>query len=507
MWRVSLFRYVLLALAGLSVVSPCFAQPAESPPPAEPATEVSAVLRERLRSPRETMKTFFDPVGVEKADCLDLSQLSIVEDVKQTRGPELAAMLHQTIDRMLHVSLELIPDDADYPEPYSLGEQAVHVTPEERADIERLVISRSDDGLWRFSADSVAAIEELYSRWKDHNVVEGIETVDAVEKPFSVRLEEMFPASLQSDAERKSESAFYIAPYQWICLAIVIGIGFLADVIVRTFLTVLTGFWLKIRKSDGFPELNKVWRPMGLLVQASLWYFGTKLIGLPVVVLAFLLVALKFFAIVAAVWTAFRLVDLMAHVASNRASRTETKFDDIIVPMIARSLKFVAVCIGLLTFAQVYGLPMAGLIGSMGIGAMAVALAAQDTVSNFFGSITVLLDRPFEVGDWVIVESGAEGTVETVGFRSSRIRTFYNSVITVPNSRLTTATVDNMGRRRYRRIKAVLNVEYSTTPEQLNAFCEGIRELIRRHPYTRKDYYHVYFNEFAGSSLNILLYC
>ena len=89
-----------------------------------------------------------------------------------------------------------------------------------------------------------------------------------------------------------------------------------------------------------------------------------------------------------------------------------------------------------------------------------------------------------------------EGTVEKVGFRTTRIRTFYNSLITLPNLILLTAKVDNMGARRYRRVKAMLSLTYDTPPEKIDAFCEGIRELIRRHPYTRKDYYHVYFNEF-----------
>ena len=100
-----------------------------------------------------------------------------------------------------------------------------------------------------------------------------------------------------------------------------------------------------------------------------------------------------------------------------------------------------------------------------------------------------------------------EGSVETVGIRSTRIRTFYNSEIIVPNSMLTTAVGDNMGRRHYRRIKTMLGVQYDTTPDQIDAFCEGVRELIHRHPHTRKDYFHVYLNQFSASSLDILLYC
>ena len=134
-----------------------------------------------------------------------------------------------------------------------------------------------------------------------------------------------------------------------------------------------------------------------------------------------------------------------------------------------------------------------------------LAFAAQDTIGNFFGSITVLFDRPFGIGDWIVI-GDVEGTVERVGFRSTRVRTFYNSMVTIPNSKMVNTQVDNYGARRYRRARVMLSLTYDTAPEKIDAFCEGIRELIRLHPYTRKDYYHVYFNQFADSSLNILLY-
>jgi len=144
-------------------------------------------------------------------------------------------------------------------------------------------------------------------------------------------------------------------------------------------------------------------------------------------------------------------------------------------------------------------------LGAFGIGGVALAFAAKATLGNFFGSLTVLFDRPFAVGDWIVM-GDVDGTVEHVGFRSTRVRTFYNSIITVPNAKMVDSVVDNYGARRFRRAKVMISIQYSTPPDQVDAFCEGIRELIRLHPYTRKDYYHVYFNQFAASSLDILLY-
>jgi len=180
------------------------------------------------------------------------------------------------------------------------------------------------------------------------------------------------------------------------------------------------------------------------------------------------------------------------------------KYDDLLLPAVSKTLKTFTVCIGILIFAESFSLPIVGLLGSLGIGGIAIALAAKETLSNVFGSLTVMVDRPFEIGDWIITE-GVEGTVETMGMRSTKIRTFDNSLVTLPNSLLITAKVDNMGRRTFRRIKTMVSVQYDTTPEQIDAFCEGIRELIRRQPYTRKDYYQVYLNQFAASSLDILV--
>jgi MscS family membrane protein len=207
----------------------------------------------------------------------------------------------------------------------------------------------------------------------------------------------------------------------------------------------------------------------------------------------------------AGVWAAYKLVDLVAAHFQALAGKTDSKVDDVLVPMIRRALKIVVIAFGVLFIAQNLDIDITSLLAGLGIGGIAFALAAKDTVENLFGSFTVLIDRPFRIGDWIVI-GDLEGTVEELGFRSTRIRTFYNSVITVPNATLVRTAVDNLGARRYRRLKSMISVQYDTPAERIEAFCEGMRELIRKHPYTRKDYYMVYFNEFADSSLNILLY-
>lgn len=461
------------------------------------ATAQSIDPKVDLATPRATMRTFLDAVDEDRlkdaAKCLDLSGSD--EKEAESRGPESARKLKDVLDRMWHVRYERIPDQADFGQPYNLAFQVEGLSAEDTADATKIVLARSkEDGLWRFSSETVTAIDNLWKRWESRREVAGLS------KSFSAWLQERFP-------ERFRQVHFLLPDYQWLCLLVLIFLGFLTDLLVRFSLTRLTAAWVRYFRGDSEAAVNvRLWRPVGLLSQALVWYAGTTMIGMPDFALRVLLVGLKFFAVVAGVWTSFLLIDLLSRYLMRKALGTSTKFDDLLVPLVSKSLKIFAVCVGVLMCAEAFNLPIAGLLGGLGIGGAALAFASKDAISNLFGSVTVLTDRPFEIGDWVITE-GVEGSVETVGFRSTRIRTFYNSLITLPNSRLTTAVVDNMGRRRYRRIKMMLGVQYDTSPAQIEAFCEGIRELIGRHPYTRKDYYHVYFNELGDSSLNILLYC
>ena len=212
------------------------------------------------------------------------------------------------------------------------------------------------------------------------------------------------------------------------------------------------------------------------------------------------------FAAGALVLLGFRAVDILTDVLERRAEQTESRFDDQLVPIVNTALKGLAVLIGGLFVLANLGVNVTSLIAGLGLGGLAIALAAQDTFRNLLGGVTIFADRPFQVGDWVVL-GNIEGTVEHVGFRSSRVRTFYNSVVTVPNARIVDTHVDNMGLRQWRRYKTTLGLAYHTTPDQVQAFVEGVRALIRANPGMRKDYYIVEFHGFAGSSLDVLVYC
>ncbi len=211
-------------------------------------------------------------------------------------------------------------------------------------------------------------------------------------------------------------------------------------------------------------------------------------------------------AAVGVLQVAYRGIDIFMDVLTRRASETESKLDDSLVPLLRTAVRLFVTFVGLLFVLQNLDINVSSLIAGLGLGGLAIALAAQDTVRNLLGGVTIFADKPFEVGDWVVVD-GVEGTVEAVGFRSTRVRTFYNSLISVPNGNLMDSGIDNMGQRRWRRYKTTLGVAYHTKPDQLQAFVEGIRAIIQANPGMRQDYYIVEFHGFGPTSLDILVYC
>jgi len=202
----------------------------------------------------------------------------------------------------------------------------------------------------------------------------------------------------------------------------------------------------------------------------------------------------------------YRGIDIFSEVLAARAAETETKMDDQLVPVIRTSLRVGVTAMGGLFILSNLDVNVASLIAGVGLLGLAVALAAQDTVKNFLGGLTIFADKPFQIGDWIVI-GGVEGTVEEVGLRSTRVRTFHNSVVTVPNYTFTDNNVDNMGARAWRRYSTTLGLSYATTPEQMQAFVEGVRAIIRANPGMRKDYYIVEFKALGASSMDVMLYC
>ena len=490
---------LLLALSSLALPPPLGAQslPGLSEPAPEEGTDETAEAAPRRvspdrASPRATMETFLVAMSArdwERAIAtLDLRGEDFPADVAATRGRDLATELKAVIDRVAFVRLEEIPT----------GEWDRSWYVWRTVEGHPLALERVGEGEWLFSRETIERLPELWEAVKDEDVVEGVE--EAPRTP-ALWLRDRMPQSLR-------QGGFLLEYWQWLALGILIFVGVLVErVLTFVLVRVVAGRLVAIVKARRIADdlIKAAMRPLGVVAMAGLWWLGLLILGLPPQALAILLLAVKFLAIASFVWAAYRAVDVAAAMLESYAAETDTKYDDLLIPLLRSSAKIFIAAFGIVFLADNLDINITGLLAGLGLGGIAFALAAQDTVKNFFGSITVLVDRPFQVGDWVVIND-IEGTVETVGFRSTRIRTFYNSLVTLPNANLISASVDNYGARRYRRWRSFLGVAYDTPPGKIDVLCEGIRELVRRHPYTRKDYFHVYLNQFGPSSLDILLY-
>ena len=227
-----------------------------------------------------------------------------------------------------------------------------------------------------------------------------------------------------------------------------------------------------LQSSEELPQLRSPVQFIILIwsLSASLTFFE-----LSEPVLNLCLKTAKVLTYIGFVWLGLRLTSYFQVFFVEKSKKTALKFDDLLAPLLGKVIKVLLIIVGLISVAEILNLPLASLLAGLGIGGIAIAMAAKDTIANIFGSLTVVADRPFSIGDWVKIKD-VEGTVEHLGFRSTRVRTFYNSLVSVPNSILLTASVDNMGERRYRRFNTMLSITYDTPVEKIEAFCAGIRE-------------------------------
>ncbi|HJM44485.1 MAG TPA: mechanosensitive ion channel family protein, partial [Candidatus Poseidoniaceae archaeon] len=168
-------------------------------------------------------------------------------------------------------------------------------------------------------------------------------------------------------------------------------------------------------------------------------------------------------------------------------------------------MRFVILVFGILFISETFGFDITTLIAGLGIGGLALALAAKDSISNIFGAITVLIDQPFKVGDW-IVASGIEGEVIDIRVRTTLIRTSIDTIVTLPNASLVSSSVENFGKRRWRRYQPLLHLDLDTEPDSIDSLCVAIQERINKdEKTTNKDSSFATVEAISGQSIDIKL--
>lgn len=210
--------------------------------------------------------------------------------------------------------------------------------------------------------------------------------------------------------------------------------------------------------------------------------------------------------ILLATWVIYRAVNIFKDVIIAHVEKLELDLGKPIVNMVATVIKVITIIMGVLAAVQEWGFNTTQIIALGSVLALGISVSSQDTIKNFWGSMVLFFDKPFKIGDWITV-GDVDGDVEHIGLRSSTIRTFAKTTITVPNEKLANSNILNWSRMPVRRIKMFLGVDYNTTPDRMEAILKDIREYLNNHPEVSVPHkVRVYFSEFADSSLNIMCY-
>ncbi len=435
-----------------------------------------------LSSPYSSIKTFLINLQFETYND-SLAALPFNPSVRSFRtAQESAVKLKRVLDgKGLFIYMDEIPKLTNYID--SISNKNKYILLENYPEI---FILKAENGKWYFSDSSIKTIDELY----EDTFIFG-----------TGRLLNILP-------RLGIKKTFDLYTYQYIVIFI---LALISAIFYKFFLFITKKMFNRIIKHFGLPEKSSekhLWtiaQPTSIVIILLLLIIFTPALQLPITYSKYVRIILKILLPLYGTIIAYRLVNIVSFFLSKMAQKTESTLDDQLVPMIRKILKAFVIIIGTLLILDQLAIPIVHLLTGLSIGGLAFALAAQDTLKNFFGSIMIFVDKPFQVGNWITTKD-ADGVVEEVGFRSSRIRTFRNSVIYIPNSKLADNNIDNHGLRKYRRFHTQISITYDTPPEMIEIYVKGLRQIVETHPHIWKKEYYVYLNEMAASSLNIMFY-
>jgi MscS family membrane protein len=436
-----------------------------------------------LASPHATIYTHLFAL---QEDSYDLEKAaSTIYGAPEKRAEEIALKIKQVLDgKGLRVAIASLPKDPDYLDTLqTFGAEPMYVLfPNQLPEISVEKIN----GNWYYSQETNQQIDRLYR--------------------------EVYPAG--TELLKKSIPnvghlrMFGLEVWQYVgflvLLVLSVALFYIQNKVIFWLLKSLEKYLIRFAHNSLNDSLLKLSRPISWLLVFFALENYIPILQFPIEVNSFLLKGLHIGQTVLWIYVFLQLVQVLMDIYGSYSLKTESKLDDQLTPILKRLLRGLVFFVGGLKMLTIFGADVTTVIAGASIGGLAVALASQDTVRNLIGTFMIFLDKPFQIGDW-IVGGGVEGTVEEVGFRSSRIRAADTSVFTIPNSKLSEIVINNLGLRLYRRYKTVLGIRYDTPPELIEAFVKGVRALVDTHPDTRSEDYNVEFTGFGNSALEILL--
>ena len=462
-------------------IMPLQVQPTQSSPGAPAAPTARDAVRQFLVSAR---RGDFDTAR----ERLDLSQMSFA--IRDAEGIRRAQMLNSVLNRAAGFDPETIPSGS------ALAKVTIPIRPEDgSATVASVELTPDRTGDWRFSADTVAALPLVWKQIHDHVPVNGLLT-DYEGGLSTTHL-------LRSKVGRHLwREVLTIEIWQWIAIGVLIGVGWFGGRLVRAI-----AVWPLRRKlgERGLKPLQRLRRSISWGLSSGLWLWALPYLDLKEGAATPIAVAAKVILAIAGVGFGFAVFDITVLLSQERARGLVNRADSIFIPILRNFARAVIVCVAAFGFLSSLDINVTGLIAGLGIGGLVLALAAKDSVENLFGSLTILFDMPFGIGDWVKIGADVNGVVEEINLRSTKVRTFDDSLITVPNSNLTKASVENFGARRQRRINLSLGISHQNDLDRVLGFADKLREFMRGHPSIRPENAFAYVTGLSDAGVSVLV--
>ena len=448
----------------------------EKPPVADTSRDdVSPV------SPRASLERFLALTRVgrfaEAAEYLDLP------DSVRAQGPALARSLKAVLDRHVWFELGTVSGLASGDTADGLPPRVEQVATIRSADggTQPVRLTRSDapNGSWRFSRGTVAWIQPWYDTLSDRWMLEHLPAVLLRPGPFELLW------------------------WQWAAVPLLLGLslmlGFALSRVARSLVSRITR---RTPMTWDDAVVSRLGAPFGafctLVVTAAL--LPRLALYEPAAATSYRLVRAAFLFVF--FWSLWRVVDVGRDVLSRTRWAWSVPSSRSLLPLGVRISKVLVAAIAIVGVLSLLGYPVASLVAGLGLGGLALALAAQKTVENLFGAFSIGVDQPFREGDFVKIEDFV-GTVEAIGLRSTRFRTLDRTLVTIPNGRLAEMRLESFTARDRLRLATVIGLVYETTGPQLRQVLAGFERVLREHPKIWPDAMVVRFREFAASSLDI----
>jgi MscS family membrane protein len=437
-------------------------------------------------TPRSAVRSFLEACNAgdyaRAATCLNLG--SIPGKERAERGPILARHLKAVLDQTLWVELDSLSDrpEGETDDGLPPGLEQVGSVSTSRGKVEILlqhILAEDGKGTWVFASSTVRFIPALYTEY-GYGMLG-----DLLPAPFfTVRF-------------------LAIQLWQWIGLFLIMILSLAVALVVRAvFGRIMVPIALRTATDFDDKLIALASKPATLFIALLCFTAGSRVLRLSVPVHEVLGLVEKVLAVVIVTWFFLRLADVTVDVVRHRLESQGRRSLAAMLPLGRRTVKVLMAFLALVVMLQSLGFNVTGLVAGLGVGGLAVALAAQKTLENLFGGVTLTADQPVRVGDFCRFGDKV-GTIEDIGLRSTRVRTLDRTLVTIPNSEFSQLQIENFAARDRIRLYLMLGLRYETSPDQLRHVLIGLRKLLLSHPKVHSEPARVRFVGFGAHSLDL----